>query len=95
MPVNQHLLSQSADFVIEKAKGGGGLIFWGVYFISGESENILHGSQCTKFVEGQRVCSIFTVAWMRRLGCLSLSLSLCRELHLSPGFNVILEISAS
>lgn len=95
MPVNQHLLSQSADFVIEKAKGRGGVIFWGVYFISGESENILHGSQCTKFVEGQRVCSIFTVAWMRRLGCLSLSLSLCRELHLSLGFNVILEISAS
>ena len=74
MPVNQHLLSQSAELLIEKAKGGGGSYILGGVLISGESENILHARQCTKFVEGQRVCSIFTVAWMRRVGCLSLSL---------------------
>lgn len=35
MPVNQHLLSQSADFVIEKAKGGGGDILGGLFYQRG------------------------------------------------------------
>ena len=75
MPVNQHLLSQSAELLIEKAKGGGGgHIFWGGF----NQRGVRKYSPCASMhqVCGGSAGLLYIYSGLDAQGWMSLSLSL-------------------